>query len=247
MAQPRKYTIEHLIVAVSSSGSFRQVLQKLGLKEAGGNYHNIKTIIKQLNLDVTHFHGQAHLKGKTHTWAVRKPWGEILILGSYLHPGQKKRLFIDGLLPNICAECGQKNQWNNKPLVLHIDHINGNHQDNRIENLRPLCPNCHSQTTTYCGRNIPKPNPKPPKIKPAKFCPCGRLISKNARFCKNCANLNSRKIVWPDIQTLLSLLEKMSFVKVGKLLGVSDNAIRKHLEIFHQKNIPVQKSLRQAE
>ena len=65
----------------------------------------------------------------------------------------KKRLLRAGLLTNACAVCGI-NQWQGRPLVLELDHINGVSDDHRLENLRLLCPNCHSQTDTYCGRNI---------------------------------------------------------------------------------------------
>ena len=65
----------------------------------------------------------------------------------------KIRLFKEGLLEEKCAICGNLGEWNDKPLSLVIDHINGNHSDNRIENLRILCPNCHSQTETFAGKN----------------------------------------------------------------------------------------------
>ena len=64
----------------------------------------------------------------------------------------KKRILRAGLLKNECYICGLK-EWLNKPIVLQLDHINGNNKDNRIENLRLLCPNCHSQTSTWCGKN----------------------------------------------------------------------------------------------
>ena len=65
-----------------------------------------------------------------------------------------KRLIKNhNLLPSQCSECGISEKWNGKPMTMHIDHINGDRQDNRIENLRPLCPNCHSQTDTYAGKN----------------------------------------------------------------------------------------------
>lgn len=64
----------------------------------------------------------------------------------------KKRLLAEGLLEERCAECGIS-EWNGRPLSLHLDHINGDRRDQRLENLRFLCPNCHSQTETYCGRN----------------------------------------------------------------------------------------------
>lgn len=65
----------------------------------------------------------------------------------------KKRLVDEKILPYRCAICGNEGEWNSYPLVLQLDHINGINNDNRIENLRFLCPNCHSQTTTFSGRN----------------------------------------------------------------------------------------------
>ena len=64
----------------------------------------------------------------------------------------KKRLISEGLLDKVCVECGITDSWNNKPIILHLDHINGVNNDHRLENLRLLCPNCHSQTDTWCGR-----------------------------------------------------------------------------------------------
>ncbi len=68
----------------------------------------------------------------------------------------KKRLLQDGILENVCSECGLRDYWNDKPIVMHLDHINGVNNDNRITNLRMLCPNCHSQQETYAGRNARK-------------------------------------------------------------------------------------------
>ena len=64
----------------------------------------------------------------------------------------KKRYLEEGLLENKCAWCGIKDEWNGKPITLQLDHINGINNDHRLENVRILCPNCHSQTETYCGR-----------------------------------------------------------------------------------------------
>ena len=73
------------------------------------------------------------------------------------YPGIKlsRRLKKEKIIENKCDECGIT-EWNGKPIVLHLDHINGKRTDHRLENLRLLCPNCHSQTDTYCGRNINK-------------------------------------------------------------------------------------------
>ena len=69
----------------------------------------------------------------------------------------KKRLILEGYLDKVCTECGITDSWNGKPIVLHLDHINGTNNDHRLKNLRLLCPNCHSQTDTWCGRGKRKP------------------------------------------------------------------------------------------
>jgi 5-methylcytosine-specific restriction endonuclease McrA len=76
-----------------------------------------------------------------------------LLVGPRNRTHIKTRLIRAGLLENRCGECGLS-EWRGKPLSVHIDHINGVKNDNRLENLRMLCPNCHSQTETYSGKNM---------------------------------------------------------------------------------------------
>lgn len=141
--------------AVKSSASVRQVLLTLNLNETGSAYRVFKKRIKILGLDTSHFVGQGHLKGKTHNWANRIPLKKILIKNSSYNNTHslKTRLIKEGLLRHECYECGAPPLWNGKPLVLQLDHINGQYNDNRIINLRILCPNCHSQTETFAGKN----------------------------------------------------------------------------------------------
>jgi 5-methylcytosine-specific restriction endonuclease McrA len=147
-------TDQEVIQAVSNSLSYRQALINLGLKPIGGNYRILQRRIKELSLDTKHFTGQGHLKGKTHNWATKTPLAEILVEGSnYQSYSLKKRLFREKIIENKCSECGLGDEWFGKKINHHLDHINGVNTDNRLENLRLLCPNCHSQTDTYTGKN----------------------------------------------------------------------------------------------
>lgn len=127
--------------------------RKIGLSENGGNSrYQIHKRCKELNIDYSHL-------SNTNPITKRKPQKQeidnILVKNStYLNrTALKKRLISEGLLEYKCVICGNRGIWNNYPLTLQLDHINGINNDNRLENLRFLCPNCHSQTTTFSGRN----------------------------------------------------------------------------------------------
>lgn len=155
---PRKWTDETLIEAVKRSTSVNGVFKYLGLRVGGGSHQIIKERIKALKLDTTHFTGQAWSKGMTLKGHPVHPLDEILIINStYQNTVHlKTRLLKESRIINKCAECGCEPVWRGKQLVLRLDHINGKRNDNRIENLRLLCPNCDSQQPTFCGRNIRK-------------------------------------------------------------------------------------------
>jgi Zn finger protein HypA/HybF involved in hydrogenase expression len=155
-----KYTKEQLEKIVRECGSFRQVLSKLGLKEAGGNYKNIKARIKIFHISTEHFHGMRWNKGKT--FIIKKDVSKILCENSSYTTGLpynsdkiRKLLFKHKLKEEKCEECNLI-EWRNNKLSFELHHINGISNDNRIENLQILCPNCHSQTKNYRGRNVGK-------------------------------------------------------------------------------------------
>jgi hypothetical protein len=151
----RKYTNEEFGKAVKESTSIRQVLIRLGLKGAGGNYWLAKKRITDLGLDVSHFLGQGHLKGKKHTWARKIPLSVILVRNSTYRQNNKlrMRLFDEGIFEKKCQGCGNI-EWSGNPIPLELEHVNGISNDHRIENLKVLCPNCHALTPTYRGKNI---------------------------------------------------------------------------------------------
>ncbi len=154
MRRKRSWTIEQLTYAVRESTSYRQVLQKLGLRPAGGNYAQIKKYIKEHKLSVGHFKGKAWSKGLTGVGVFRRSLESILVEGSdYQSYKLKKRLFAAGLKKPTCELCGWAKQSKDGRIPLELDHVNGVGTDNRIENLRILCPNCHSLQPTHRGLN----------------------------------------------------------------------------------------------
>ncbi len=148
----RTWTDEQLLSIVPECTSIRQVLMALGLVAKGGNFKTIKTHIARLGLDTSHITGKGHGKG----YSIGRPLSELLVVGSSVGSHHlKMRLLKAGILQEKCYQCGIQN-WLDKPLSFHLDHINGINVDNRLTNLRLVCPNCHSQTETYCGKNIGK-------------------------------------------------------------------------------------------
>lgn len=151
-----KTTREQLQEAVNSSLSIAQVCRKLGILASGGNYKTINDKLQTWQIGTSHFTGMGWNTGENfRSFSKKYRLEEILIENSpYMGSNSlKKRLITEDILEYECAGCGIS-LWLDKPLVLELDHINGNNKDNRLENLRLLCPNCHSQTHTFRGKNM---------------------------------------------------------------------------------------------
>lgn len=151
----RKWTKEELEIAVIDSTSIRQVLSKLNLKEAGGNYRQISKFIGEFGIDNSHFTGRLWSKGRKLEGKPRIPIEAILTKDSnYQSYKLKRRLFVLGLKEKKCEQCGWAVAAYDGRIPLEIHHVNGDSKDNRIDNLEILCPNCHSLRPNYRGKNI---------------------------------------------------------------------------------------------
>lgn len=142
----RKITDEELAQVIASSQSMRGAIRSLGLRMAGGTQSHYTRRAKALGLDLTHHLGRRFAHGKPS--GRRKPAEEILIkreFGGRAKSLQLRRALIEIGIIEECSICSQGPVWNGKPMTLDVDHINEDWLDDRAENLRFLCPNCHSQ------------------------------------------------------------------------------------------------------
>ena len=154
MPKHRSWSDSELKLAVAGSYSVRSVLIKLELIPAGGNYEQIKTRIALLNINTEHFTGKLWNKGKKYTLKNSLNLNEILVENSNIQSFKlKNKLFALGLLFPKCEICGWCQEASDGRVPVELDHKNGNKYDNRIENLRILCPNCHSLQLTHRGKN----------------------------------------------------------------------------------------------
>lgn len=219
----RKWNESQLRRAVHESKSVTEVIKRLGMAVSGSNAHNISRNIKKFGMETSHF--DSLYWHKRNGIATSKMSNEDIFVkgGTTSRNFIRKRIIKDNLLEYKCSKCNI-NEWLGEELILHLDHINGDRYDNRLENLRWLCPNCHTQTSTW-GQ----------KKKGRKCVDCGGPISHSSSGrCRVCSNKHNGKnqptrINWPKTSELIRMTQETSFLEVSRKLGVSDNAIRKRI------------------
>ena len=200
----KEYAIDKLFENADKCVNMLDLCHKIGIENVGGeDYKSVKALAKELGIEL-----KFSYKRDSYNFRGKMSLDEILVENSDYKDATKlkRRLIKEGVKENKCEICGI-DSWNSKPISLQIHHINGKHNDNRLCNIMLLCPNCHSQTDTYAGKNSNRDN--------------------NTTLVKEVKEKTvlSKKPKKEDIVN--DLKEFKSFVGVGKKYGVSDNAVRK--------------------
>ena len=231
----RGWTDDELRAAVSAANSVADVLRTLGLRAAGGNHRSIGRHIARLDLDTSHFDSARAQLRNLHR--PRRPLSEVLVEHSRYHRGNlKRRLFDEGIKERRCEQCGQGEEWRGRRMSLILDHINGVHDDNRLENLQIVCPNCAATLDTHCGKQLARRRESKPCARCGAVC-----VERKAgpRFCSRyCASRGGpgeraaryaalRRVDRPPLDALRARIELEGYCAVARELGVSDNAVRK--------------------
>ena len=233
--------IEQVKKIISNSFSKSEVLKNLGLKNNGGNFNTLTHFILRNSIDLEHFKNI----GKKGGYKIYKSLDEVLIENSPYQSSNhlKNKLYKLGLKERKCEKCGQTEIWNNEKISLILDHINGDRHDNRIGNLRIVCPNCNATLDTHCrGLNVKNKDYY-------DLCNCGNKKRIESKGCFECYNIirkkdkvvkivkdkkGSRKIERPPYKQLIEEIEELGYSGTGRKYNVSDNSIRKWRKMYEK-------------
>ena len=234
-----EYDLDQLKQIVAESCNYAEVARKIGYKSKS-SYGIIAKYLAEQNISIMHFTNLP--KG-----IEKRSEENVFIENSTADQATLRRWYIKGNYSEYkCAICGQEPMWQGKELALTLDHINGINNDDRIENLRWICPNCDRQLETYGSKNAARlrklQNKKIESEKKYYCIDCGKEIcGKNVQRCTACSGLQQRKIERPSAEELITILtnNQGNFSAVGRIFNVSDNAIRKWCKSY---NLPTHSS-----
>lgn len=232
---------------VNESNSYSEVAKKLGLNHHFyGNRQTVKKYIEAFDISVKHF-GNYRCGIKNNN---KISLNEILVENSSYRDTRhiKEKLYKNGLKKRECELCGQDEEWKGKKMSLILDHINGINNDNRLENLRIVCPNCNATLDTHClgynrlnkkdsilDENILIVEKIIKHFTKDKHCECGTLISNSSKKCKTCDEILQRKVERPTYEELQTSVKLIGYSATGRKYNVSDNSIRKWIKNYEKK------------
>jgi hypothetical protein len=243
-----RYTEQEAREAVAASLCYSAVLQKLGLRPAGGNHRLLRKYVDEVwCIPTDHFDPRrARLAGLNQSRPI--PLENVLVEGStYKRATLKRRLYQTGLKARVCELCGQDERWHGMTMSLILDHINGVPDDNRIENLGIVCPNCAATLDTHCGRKNRIHSPRECALCGEQFVPryqkqqhCSQRCGTKHRNRHREPKPQARKVPRPPYEQLVADVRSMSYLAVGRKYGVSDSSIRKWIRWYeYQREMKV--------
>jgi Zn finger protein HypA/HybF involved in hydrogenase expression len=222
---------QDLQALIDQSSSLAEVLRKLRYSLVGSSYGTLRSKLSEFEIDIEPLEERRLSKWRTSLAKARegKTVDNAFVQNSKIsRKTVRKKILRENLIEYSCAVCSIS-EWRGSTLSLQLDHINGVSNDHRLENLRFLCPNCHSQTETFAGRNKPKSSPHMKE----SCSSCQEPCSVGSNYCQSCwEQQRPTKIQWPEIDELEERVSSSSYVQVARELGVSDNAVRKRIAKF---------------
>lgn len=223
-----KYNKDIINNAVMKSYNLSDVVRMLGINPNKGNRDMIKKYIEEYDINTSHF---KYIK-KNIIRSKPKKLEDILKENINFNTSRlKNKLYDAGLKLRECELCGQNEEWNGKKMSLILDHINGVNTDNRIENLRIVCPNCNATLDTHCSKNISKYRLYL-KIENNKCIDCDKEIFRGAKRCIECNSIYKRITERPNYDILKEEVDNFGFCATARKYNVSDNTIRKWLKKY---------------
>ena len=221
-----KHTKESLEPIIKNSKTWAEVCSNLNLSPQSGSQAYIKKCAIKFEIRFDHFIGRGKSWNKGKIFDKRPLITYLNNEASISSHSLRNRLITEGIKNAECEIC-KLSQWQERPIVLELDHINSNHFDNSLENLQILCPNCHSMLTRERRR---KRKSSKPKIRDYK--------KERKGLGRGQPRPNTRKVLRPSKEELENMIREMPMVRIAEKYSVTDNAIRKwckYLQIDFKK------------